>query len=406
MMNIIFDDGLHELAPMTDLRGAFDIRTGILTSLERIARSLEHPLTDVLVPEHLASVTREAHARLNINPSFEAVGSAGDVTLVNGCWVNPPRQLALEEDTAWISDDRQYVLAARMTGPFAIDFVDGGGIPAGIDLVEIAGAQVLQHPWDVIRYRDAVLRDDVERTKVDEAPRLPDGCTIIAGDHRIVIHRTARVGPGSVLDAEAGPIVIDRDAIVRPGAILCGPCSVGRGATIVERAHIKANTVIGPRCKVGGEVGGTIFQGFSNKAHEGHLGDSWVGEWVNFGAATTNSNLLNTYCEVTMRATPQGSRKRTGLTFLGCIVGDHVKFAINSRIMTGTVIGTGAMIATSTPPPTTVPPFAWLTDDAAQAGDRNYRLEKFLDVAATVMGRRDVILTDAMKSAIAKLHSA
>ena len=107
-----------------------------------------------------------------------------------------------------------------------------------------------------------------------------------------------------VLDAERGPIRIDRGAVIRPGAVICGPCSIGREAVVVDRALIKPDTVIGPVCKVGGEVGGTIFQGYSNKSHEGHLGDSWEGKWVNFGAGTSNSNLLNTYGEVTMQLEP------------------------------------------------------------------------------------------------------
>ena len=153
---------------------------------------------------------------------------------------------------------------------------------------------------------------------------------------------------------------------------------------------------------MGGEVGGTVFQGFANKSHEGHLGDSYVGEWVNLGAGTTNSNLLNTYGEVSMRLEPDGSRWRSGRQFLGCILGDHVKTAIGTRIMTGTVIGTGAMVAGSTPPASVVPRFAWVTDD----GVRSYRLDKFLDVAGTVMARRELPLSEPIRAALADLHAA
>jgi len=153
-------------------------------------------------------------------------------------------------------------------------------------------------------------------------------------------------------------------------------------------------------CKVAGEVGGTIFQGFANKAHDGHLGDSYVGEWVNIGAGTTNSNLLNTYGEVTMRIRPGGRTERTGMQFLGTIFGDHAKLAIGMRLMTGTVIGTGAMLATTAPPSTCVPPFAWATD----GGERIYRLNKFLDVARQMMTRRDVELSEAMIERLTSLH--
>ena len=182
--------------------------------------------------------------------------------------------------------------------------------------------------------------------------------------------------------------------------MICGPCSVGAGATVLDRALIRPNTVIGPRCKVGGEVGSTIFQGYANKAHDGYLGDSWVGKWANLGAGTVGSNLLNTYGEVTMRTEVDGPRHRTGLRFLGAIIGDHVKTAISTRIMTGSVLGTGAMVATSAPPPDTVRRFAWLTDD----GERSYRLGKFLEVMNAVMARRDRIPSRAYAAAVEALH--
>jgi hypothetical protein len=141
---------------------------------------------------------------------------------------------------------------------------------------------------------------------------------------------------------------------------------------------------------VAGEVGGTIFQGYANKAHDGHLGDSWIGEWANFGAGTTNSNLLNTYGEVIAQASNGDQRVRTGLKFLGCIVGDHVKFAILTRIMTGSVFGTGSMIAKADAP-TCVGRFEWITEERRQP----YRWEKFAEVAEAAMARRTVKMSAA-----------
>ncbi|MEL7484590.1 MAG: glucose-1-phosphate thymidylyltransferase, partial [Planctomycetota bacterium] len=154
------------------------------------------------------------------------------------------------------------------------------------------------------------------------------------------------------------------------------------------------------RCKIAGEVGGTIFQGFSNKAHEGHLGDSWVGEWVNFGAGTNNSNLLNTYGEVLARATVGGPSERTGQTFIGAIIGDHVKFAISTRIMTGSVIHTGAMWASGAPVSEVIGPFTWATD----RGETAFRLSRFLETAKTVMDRRGMEPGDEYLARLSVLH--
>jgi hypothetical protein len=147
---------------------------------------------------------------------------------------------------------------------------------------------------------------------------------------------------------------------------------------------------------------GTIFQGLSNKAHEGFLGDSHVGEWVNLGAGTANSNLLNTYQEVIAQRSPGSPRERTGETFLGCVLGDHVKTAICTRIMTGSMVHTGAMHAASGAISGCVPPFACTTDQ----GRNHFRIEKFLDTARTQMARRAIEPSDVYVRRLTALNEA
>jgi UDP-N-acetylglucosamine diphosphorylase/glucosamine-1-phosphate N-acetyltransferase len=215
------------------------------------------------------------------------------------------------------------------------------------------------------------------------------------------VEPSATLMPGVVLDATRGPVVIGAGAIVRPNAVISGPAYVGPGSTVLDNAQLWGGVALGPVCKVGGEVNGTIFQGHANKAHEGFLGDSWLGEWVNLGAGTVTSNLLNTYGEITT-VSADGLRRRTGLRFLGAIIGDHAKTAIGTRLMTGTMVGTGAMIALSKPPPTAVPSFAWLTESRTLV----YRLSRFLEVAETVMARRSRSLGDAERARLRALHEA
>jgi UDP-N-acetylglucosamine diphosphorylase/glucosamine-1-phosphate N-acetyltransferase len=220
------------------------------------------------------------------------------------------------------------------------------------------------------------------------------------GDAPIHAHATATIAPGVVLDATHGAIAIDRGATVRPGAIIVGPAYVGEQSTVLEHALIKANTAIGPVCKVAGEVGGSILQSHSNKGHDGHIGDTWIGQWVNLGAGTTNSNLLNTYGEVTAACSPRSRRERTGLTFFGAIIADHVKTAICTKLMTGSVIGLGAMIACTAPPPTSVRRFAWLTD----AGESRFRLDRFFDAADRMMERRSMSISPELRRRLEALH--
>ncbi|MHC4909462.1 MAG: hypothetical protein ACYTF9_07060, partial [Planctomycetota bacterium] len=256
-------------------------------------------------------------------------------------------------------------------------------------------------PWDVIGLMKDTITHDILSTRVLAAKVIADEATTV-GSHHIDAHESAAIFPGVVFDASEGPIIVHEDAIIRPNAILCGPCSIGRGARILDRALIKPYTVIGPRCKIAGEVGSTIFQGFANKSHDGHLGDSWVGKWANFGAGTTNSNLLNTYGEIPMRVEVDGHLHRTGMTFLGAIIGDHAKFSINTRIMTGTVVGTGAMIASTAPTPMCVGRFAWLTD----RGEQRFRYERFISTLEAVMARRDREPTEAYLRLIHELYTA
>ena len=176
-------------------------------------------------------------------------------------------------------------------------------------------AQTLTEDLDI--FRDAPVLTNCER----RALRAEEGQSI--GAHPIMIDRSASIGPLCVIDASKGPVVLGAGVIIGPCSVLIGPCAILDSSVISPRALIKANTVIGPHCRIGGEVGGTIFQGFSNKSHDGHLGDAFVGEWVNIGAGTDNSNLLNTYGEVIVRLEADGGLVRTGTQFWGCVIGDH-----------------------------------------------------------------------------------
>ncbi len=404
---IVFDDGggnSAKLGPLTDLRPALTLRTGALTTLERLAHFVSQrkgsTLAGVFVPEPLADLTR-AGAQLPVNdPAVLAVGGKNPTSLlINARCVVPGKEIRdLAVGEALTGDDDE-VIAARLNPADAETFFVTHALPKSCKKNAWPEAPMLRRPWDVIRHRDRALDHDLAILLRGETQALPDGVLAIGEETNTRIHPDALVYPGATLDAERGPIVIDAGATIRPGAIIVGPAYIGQHSTVIDRAFIKAHTAIGPVCKVAGEVGGCIIQGFTNKAHDGHLGDSFLGEWVNLGAGTTNSNLLNTYAEVIAQAEPRASKERTGLQYLGCIVGDHVKFAICSRIMTGSVLGTGCMFAASAPPPTVTGRFEWHTDRGAQP----YRLSKFSEVARTVMARRNLEMSPAYEARLREL---
>jgi UDP-N-acetylglucosamine diphosphorylase/glucosamine-1-phosphate N-acetyltransferase len=392
---IIFDDGKGSFGPMTDLRAAFEVRTGMLTTAGRIAAWRPRTLAGYWVPEALrAAVAERADAPVNILPDEE------QLLCLNGRWALPERDFNLGVGEALVEEGTGETIAAHLRRADAERFLESGALPERVRQRTAAAGALYRFPWDVLNRLPQVLVHDITSTRILDAKVLGTDVAVM-GYEPVEVHASAMLGPNVVFDGTRGPIIVHERAVIRPGAVLCGPCSIGRESVVVDHAIIKPNTAIGPVCKVGGEVGATIFQGYSNKAHEGHLGDSWVGKWVNLGAGTTNSNLLNTYGEVTMRLDAKGSRMRTGRQFMGAIIGDHVKTAIGTRLMTGTVLGTGAMIASSTPPPDLVEPFTWLTD----AGMGRYRLNKFIEVMKAVMARREKVAGEGYLKRIEVLHS-
>jgi UDP-N-acetylglucosamine diphosphorylase/glucosamine-1-phosphate N-acetyltransferase len=392
---IIFDDGLGQLGPMTDLRASFEVRTGMLSTAQRISAHRPKALAGYWVPPRLVeTIAERANAPINMLPNEEVIHC------VNGRWAMPDAQLKLEVNEAAVETATGHVVAAMFRRADAEYFLATGQLHERTQIVKIESRVLYRYPWDVIGLIKQTVPGDIMCSRLTGGKDAAE-IAQVAGKSPIYIHETARIYPGVVFDAEQGPIVVQERAAIRPGAVLCGPCVVGEDSVVADRALIKANTVIGPFCKIGGEVGATIFQGFSNKSHDGHLGDSWVGKWVNFGAGTTNSNLLNTYGEVTLRLDENGQRFRTGMTFLGAIVGDHVKLGILTRLMTGSAIGTGAMIACTPPPPTTVRRFAWITDESS----RLFRIEKFVETARAMMARRHVQMSAAYEKLLRELHA-
>jgi UDP-N-acetylglucosamine diphosphorylase/glucosamine-1-phosphate N-acetyltransferase len=412
---VLFDDGRGRLSPLSDLRPAFDVRTGALTTRERLLRSYGWELAGVVVPPELEALTRSRES-VPVN-SIPSDPPTGELVLLNGrCPFLYEEVVELDARVGALVESQTGDLIAALASPETARRIaaDGFKAPAaGGGAGQRTFPALLSRPWHVRTFRDRAVTEDLDLLceSMARADASPQQCIRI-GDHDLAVHPAARVYPGVVLDLEHGAIVIDEGAVVRPASTIIGPAYIGPHSLVADRAIIKAFTAMGPHCKVGGEVGATIFQGYANKVHDGHLGDSWVGEWANIGAGTTNSNLLNTYDHVTARAWPGGPTERTGEMFLGCIVGDHVKTSIGTRIMTGAIIGTGTMFAAGAPAAGFIPAFSWITDQPAGAGAeagayqlRPYRLDKFIEVARTMMGRRRVQPSSQYLDRIRSLHS-
>jgi len=266
------------------------------------------------------------------------------------------------------------------------------GPQAQATAVEVAGV-VLRGVHDLIPALDPLLRDDLQ-VRLGESDPVPAGSVVLGDPTALVLHDAA-VEPGVVFDLRAGPVVLESGVAVQAGTRLEGPLWAGANARLLGGA-IRASA-IGPRSTVRGEVSNCVFLGYANKAHDGFVGHSVIGRWVNLGAGTITSNLKNTYGPV--RLDVAGTPLDTGLQFLGSLIGDHAKTAIGTLLATGTVIGAGANVFDAVRPPKYVPPFAWGAAGAARVSRAG-----FLAVAERVLPRRDVVVDAATRDALARVY--
>lgn len=258
----------------------------------------------------------------------------------------------------------------------------------------------IKHLWDIFSKNDAVLRQDFEQlTKGRQSDELSQSNTLIGPKNQLFIESGAKV-EGAILNTSTGPIYIGKSAEVMEGALVRGALALCDNAVLKLGAKIYGATTIGPFSKVGGEVNNSVIQGYSNKGHDGFLGNSVIGEWCNLGADTNNSNLKNNYGEIDIYSFKEKGYVNSNLQFLGLIMGDHSKCGINTMFNTGTVIGVFANIFGSGFPPKYIPSFSW----GGSEGFSTFKYDKALEVAERVMSRRQIELTLKDKTILKFIH--
>ena len=258
---------------------------------------------------------------------------------------------------------------------------------------EIKGT-VVDDLWDLIRLNPQLITRQFESIKAKSSNQKH--IYIIGKKNHLYIDDRACVHEFVTIDLTNGPVYIAKNAIIRPFSIIIGPSYVGP-ETVIDRAKIKGSS-IGPFCRIGGEVEECIFQGYANKQHEGFIGHSFIGEWVNLGALTTNSDLKNNYGDIHII---RGKKKiNTGMRKLGCFIGDHVKTGIGTLIPTGAIIGTFTNFFGGGMMPKNVSRFSWLN----AREKTKYDLEKAIVTARIVMQRRDVALSKQYEGLIRSLY--
>src|SRR5690554_593851 len=372
-MNYILFDGnvRNQLLPFTFTRPVADIRIGILTIREK----WEHLLgftTSTVTEDYLSDKYPfvELEKNILINASF--LPSENLANIVKG----------LEENQAVFFEEEPIAFFASEGQE--VDFET-------FDVIQYAYNDVLriEYTWDIFsKNAEAIKRDFEMLTEGRESEPIPEGIWA-KNPENIFIEEGASI-EFCTLNASEGPIYIGKDAEIMEGALVRGPFALCQHATLKMGAKIYSGTTIGPHSKVGGEVSNSIIFGYSNKGHDGFLGNSVLGEWCNLGADTNNSNLKNNYAEVRLWNYESEGFAKTGLQFCGLMMGDHSKCGINTMFNTGTVVGVSANIFGSGFPHNFVPSFSW----GGSNGFTTYKTNKAFEVAKVVMARRKVEFTE------------
>ncbi|MGP8217391.1 MAG: GlmU family protein [Bacteroidia bacterium] len=258
----------------------------------------------------------------------------------------------------------------------------------------------IERLWDIFSKNGEALEEDFARLTKGRKSAKVSATNVLIGK-RIFIEKGAKL-ECAILNSTSGPIYIGKNAGVMEGAILKGPIALGEESVIKAGAKIYGPTTIGPHSKAGGEINNSVIFGYSNKAHDGFMGNSVIGEWCNLGADTNNSNLKNNYSEVNLWDYAEGEPVPTKLTFCGLIMGDHSKCGINTMFNTGTVVGVSANIFGSGFPPKFIPSFSW----GGAEGFATYQLDKACDTAGRVFERRHKKFDKVERDILAHVFSA
>jgi UDP-N-acetylglucosamine diphosphorylase/glucosamine-1-phosphate N-acetyltransferase len=385
------DSRVGLLDPLTLTRPAFDLLCGSCTLLERQRRAFAATEVSLVARPVLAGLCRLQHPELTVN---DPNGCRPGTIVVNARWL-PPAGLVPDRDkprVGIIGEEIAYVILPPDAAlDYPLDDLETWAESCKDTLPGVAaGGTLLAYPWDLVQHNARLLEEDLPWRREEMGnPPLPAQLALVGPREAIVVHPEAVLDPYVVADSRSGPVLIDRAARIQSFSRLEGPCYVGPGSWILG-AKLRGGT-IGPCCRVGGEVEASILHGHANKYHDGFLGHSYVGEWVNLAAGTQVSDLRNDYGEVKM--TVAGERVATGLTKVGAFLGDHTKTGLNTLLNTGTIAGVFCgLLPTGSYLPRVIPSFCTCAQGQLQ---ERWELWQLFQTAATAMRRRGVELTAA-----------
>jgi UDP-N-acetylglucosamine diphosphorylase/glucosamine-1-phosphate N-acetyltransferase len=382
--NIILFDGVerNQLLPLTFTRPIADTRCGIFTLKEKWqgeSQRKAYVLTqDYLQPNQELLFGEE---NLYINAAFLPNKSFIDelsLTILNSVLYEGDNIVAIRSDKLFFTLKQLHVFADKCQ-----------------DKVQIKSKhERISRMWDLFIYNGAEISKDIERMGLEaNGEELSNNYNTLINPENIYVESGVKV-QAAILNASEGPIYIGDDVEIMEGSILRGPIALCSHAQVKMGAKIYGNTTIGPHCKAGGEIQSSVMFGYSNKGHDGYLGNSVIGEWCNLGADTNTSNLKNNYSEVKVYDYQTQKMIATGQQFCGLFMGDHAKSGINTMFNTGTSVGVAANVFGGGFPDKKIPSFAW----GGREGWETFTFDKACEAASKMMERRKIEFDEVQKS--------
>jgi UDP-N-acetylglucosamine diphosphorylase/glucosamine-1-phosphate N-acetyltransferase len=385
MQVVLFDDELYtDLLPFTFTRAMADLRVGILTIKEKWEKWLE---------SRVYVHTREAIAAL-----YESTES-GTVLYINGALL--PDETIVEQIKK-LKQGEQIVYKGRMLAMYtSVSSKQSAIYPdPSFSTVSVTGnPSLVNFAWNIFGLNDQEIKKDFALLTKGRKSAAISSTNQVIGVENVFIEKDAKV-ECSIINAATGPVYIAAGAQVMEGCIIRGPFALGEHAVLKMGTRIYGATTIGQGSKVGGEISNSVIFANSNKAHDGFLGNSVIGQWCNLGADTNNSNLKNNYGEVSVWNYTSNDYLKTGLQFCGLFMGDHSKCGINTMFNTGTTVGVCANIFGAGFPDKYLPSFTW----GGIGESETFLLDKVLELASRVMERRGIKLSEAESKIISQLY--
>lgn len=391
---IFEDEEYFKFEPLVFSRPVFDLKVGASTIKEKIADYLGFDKFSLLCRDYLKQTLSDQNPSILVNEFLE-----DDYLFVNGR-ISPDSNLKNILTDSFqgnlVLKNGEVIIAAYVSKDLINEYFRTKNPEFKREIFLSFPSQKIDfeyftYSWDLINQNGNFINQDfdflISRHSNKRSDKKEEHFHSI-NKEKIFISDSSKIGYGVVLDASDGPIIIDEKAVLMHNSVIYGPCYIGKNAIVKSNTNISGGTSVGNFCKVAGEISNSILMDFSNKQHDGFLGNSFLGSWVNLGAGTITSNLKNNYSKIQVELS-FGSVK-TDLQFLGLLAGDHSKSAIGTRFNTGTIVGFSSNIFGSGFTDKFIPSFVWGSINSKDV----YQLEKAIDVAKIVFSRRNKKFTE------------